>query len=83
MSLPEEQLGLLDADLIVVFPIGVSASDVTGQVLFEQLPAVQDGRAIVFDEDDEAIRLAYSANTVLSVPYALENVVPLLSDALT
>lgn len=83
VSLPEEQLGLLEADLIVVFPIGVSASDVTGQALFEQLPAVQDGRAIVFDEDDEAIRLAYSANTVLSVPYALENVVPLLSDALT
>ena len=81
-KLANEQIGVLDADLLVVFPIWLPATDVTDQPLFQQIPAVQDGRSIVFTDDDEDIRQSYSANTVLSVPFALESVVPMLADAI-
>lgn len=77
-----ERLPVLDADVLVVFPIYLPASAVTDQRLFQTIPAVADGRTLVFTEDDEAIRLAYSMNSVLSVSYAIDEVTPRLAEAL-
>lgn len=79
----QEQLGVLDADLLVVFPIYLPASEVTDQAEFQRLPAVEDGHAIVFDEanpEEQTISQAYSLNSVLSIPYALEEMVPMAAE---
>ncbi|MFI8569367.1 ABC transporter substrate-binding protein [Rhodococcus sp. NPDC078407] len=70
----EEELDLLDADLLVVFPIEKSPSEVTGSPLFQRIPAVADGRSIVFD--DPVVAKSYSTNSALSIGYALDTVVP-------
>lgn len=76
----DEKLGLLDADLTLVSPIGVRARTVTRDPLFKALPSVEDGRSVVFD--DKNISSAFAANTALSLPYALKKVVPLFAHAL-
>ena len=53
----EEQLDLLDAELTVVFPIFVEASEFTGNPLWQALPSVQEGRAVVLDDTTRAERL--------------------------
>lgn len=75
-----EKLDLLDADLLVVFPIEKSPSDVTDNPLFQRIPAVADGRYIVFD--DPVVAKSYSTNSVLSIGYALDSVVPAVASAL-
>ncbi|NLU85027.1 iron-siderophore ABC transporter substrate-binding protein [Rhodococcus sp. HNM0569] len=76
--LSEETLDLLDADLVVVFPVQRPASDVESNPVFASIPAVREGRAVVFD--DPNVQKAYSTNTVLSMRYALDTVVPLVAD---
>jgi len=77
----EENLELLDADLIVMAPIGVKATKITSDPLYKSLPAVKTGHSVVFD--DPNLSQAFATNTVLSVGYALEHVVPLFAKALT
>lgn len=75
----QEQLGVLDADLLVVFPIYVPVTQVTDQAEFQRLNAVAEDRAIVFDDtkpEDQALSNAYSLYSVLSIPYAIDNMVP-------
>lgn len=79
VPISSEQLDLLDADLLVVFPIWVETSEVTSQPLFNAIPAVAEGHSVILD--DELISSAYSLSSVLSQKYAIENVVPLLEDA--
>lgn len=74
----EENLHVLDADLVVVFPIRESAEDVENTPMFRSIPAVQDGRYVVFDSRDVA--RSYSTNTTLSITYALDSVVPLFAE---
>lgn len=76
----EENLQILDADLIVIAPIGVTAGKVTSDPLYQAIPAVQKGHSVVFD--DQSISQAFATNSVLSVGYALEHVVPLFAAAL-
>lgn len=76
----EEQVSLLDAGLTVAFPIYVEAAEYTGNPLWQALPSVQDGRAVVLE--DEALANAFSIGTAPSILYALENAVPLFADAL-
>ncbi|QYB05253.1 iron-siderophore ABC transporter substrate-binding protein [Rhodococcus sp. USK10] len=76
----EENLGVMDADMVVIFPIGRPAADVANRPLFQAIPAVRDGRYLVFD--DQAVSKAYSTNSVLSLQYALDTVVPLVSERL-
>jgi iron complex transport system substrate-binding protein len=76
----EEQVSLLDSDLTVAFPIFVEASEFTGNPLWQALPSVQEGRAVVLD--DEALANAFSIGTAPSIQYALDNAVPLFADAL-
>ena len=76
----EEQVSLLDSGLTVVFPISTEVSDITGNPLWGTLSSVQEGRAVILE--DEAVANAFSANSVLSIEYALDNAVPLFAEAL-
>lgn len=76
----EENLELLDADLIVLAPIGVKATKITSDPLDKSLPAVKAGHSVVFD--DPNLGQAFAMNSVLSVGYAVDHVVPLFAAAL-
>jgi len=76
----EEQLDLLDAELTVAFPIFVDASEFTGNPLWQALPSVQDGRAVVLD--DLTVLNAFSSASAPGLLYALETTVPMFADAL-
>ncbi|MGY1724875.1 iron-siderophore ABC transporter substrate-binding protein [Blastococcus sp. SYSU DS0533] len=77
----EEQLSLLDAELTVVFPIFVEASEFTGNPLWQALPAVQEGRAVVLD--DLTVLNAFSSASAPGLLYAVDRTVPLFADALS
>ena len=71
---------LLDAPLTVVFPIFVDATQITGNPLWQSLPSVQQGNALVLE--DQTLVNAFSSGSALGTRYALENAVPLFADAL-
>jgi len=75
-----EQVGLLDADVVLVLPIGFTQAEVDADPLIASLPAVKAGRGIVIDPSSE-LSGAYSAASVLSIPLVLEQLVPLLKTA--
>jgi iron complex transport system substrate-binding protein len=79
VDISSEQLDLLDADLIVAFPIFIPTTDITDDPLFQAVPAVADGRSVVIDGDLSA---AYSLGSTLAVQYAIDNLVPRIADAL-
>jgi iron-siderophore transport system substrate-binding protein len=81
VSISNEQLPLLDADLTVMFPIFIDAATITGDPLFQAVPSVQAGHAVVLD--DETLTSAFSIGTTLGTQYALDNAVPLFADALS
>jgi iron complex transport system substrate-binding protein len=76
----DEELRLLDAPLTVVFPIFVDAAEITGNPLWQTLPSVQAGHAVVLE--DEVLVSAFSSGSALGIGYALDNAVPLFADAL-
>jgi iron complex transport system substrate-binding protein len=77
VPISEEELDTLDADVVVIFPIQKSPSEVTDNALFQSIPAVEDGRSVVFD--DPAVAKSYSTNSILSSQYALDTVVPVVA----
>jgi len=79
VSLSDEQLELLDADLTVVLPIGVDRNQITENQLYQQIPSVADGRSVVLDSD---LSNAFSTGTVPSLLWAIDNVTPELAGAL-
>lgn len=78
VDISSEQLDLLDSDLIVAFPIFIETEQITGDPLFQAVPAVADGRAVVIDGE---LASAYSLGTSLAVQYAIDMLVPLIADA--
>ena len=74
----EENLQMLDADLIVMAPIGITAQKIESDPLYKAIPAVKKGHSLVFD--DQNISQAFATDSVLSTRYALKHVVPLLAD---
>lgn len=76
----EEQVSLLDAELTVAFPIYVEATEFTANPLWQALPSVQEGRAVVLEDD--VLVSAFSIGTAPGILYALENTVPLFAEAL-
>lgn len=78
MSVSKENLDLLDADLTVMTPIGIPATDISDDPLYKAVPSVKAGNAIVFDDKD--ISQAFATDSILSVSYALEKVVPLFAE---
>lgn len=79
VDISAEQLDLLDADLIVAFPIYIETTEITEDPQWKEIPAVADGRAVVIDGD---LSSAYSLGSVLSTKYAVEKMIPLLEKAL-
>jgi iron complex transport system substrate-binding protein len=79
VSISSEQLDLLDADLLVAFPIFIEASKITDQPLWSQIPAVKSGHAIVLDDKD--ISNAFSLGSVQAQEYLLKNFVPEIEKA--
>ncbi|WP_369374623.1 iron-siderophore ABC transporter substrate-binding protein [Promicromonospora sp. Populi] len=79
VSISEEQLDLLDADLIVAFPIWIDVEEITEDAGWQEIPAVADGRDVVITDDLSA---AYSLGTPAAQLYALDELTPLIEDAL-
>lgn len=80
VSISAERLDALDADVVVAFPIFIETSEITEDPMFRQVPAVADGRAVVIDGD---LSSAYSLGTALAQQYAVEQLVPMLEEALS
>jgi ABC-type Fe3+-hydroxamate transport system substrate-binding protein len=76
----DEQLDLLDADLTVAFPIFVEATEFTSNPLWQTLPSVTAGHAVVLD--DLTTLNAFSSASAPGLLYALDKTVPLFADAL-
>ncbi|NEB81796.1 iron-siderophore ABC transporter substrate-binding protein [Streptomyces sp. SID14478] len=81
ISVARENVNKLDADLMVMEPIGVSASTIRNDALFKKVPAVRAGHDVVF-ELNSASANAFATDSVLSVNYALDKVVPEFAKAL-
>jgi iron complex transport system substrate-binding protein len=79
VDISTEQLDLLDADLVVAFPIFIERTEITEDPLFQAVPAVAEGRSVVIDGDLSA---AYSLGSALSMRYAIDTIVPLIADAI-
>lgn len=80
VSLSDEQLDQLEADLVVVFPIGATAAEITANPGIQNLQAAKDGRIVVFDDTTQAN--AFSSGTTLGLGYALDHAVPLFAQAI-
>lgn len=80
VKISQEKLDLLDADLTVMAPIGVDAATITGDPLFQRVPSVKAGHLVVFNE--KTYSSAFATDSILSIGYALDKVVPLFAAAL-
>ncbi|HYH29679.1 MAG TPA: iron-siderophore ABC transporter substrate-binding protein [Pseudonocardia sp.] len=79
VEVSREQVGLLDGDVLVMLADDPAArAFVEGDEVLQALPVVQEGRMVVPDTDT---RGAMTYNSVISVPYALDRLVPALADA--
>jgi iron complex transport system substrate-binding protein len=76
----DEEVSLLDAPLTVVFPIFVEAGAITSNPVWGTLPSVQQGRALVLEDQD--LVSAFSSGTPLGIQYALDNAVPQFAETL-
>ncbi|WP_199516766.1 ABC transporter substrate-binding protein [Nucisporomicrobium flavum] len=75
----KERVGLLDADLTVIFGIGAGA-ELKKDAVLNSIPSAKAGRLLIIDDAD--LVNAFSTNSVLSTPYTLEKFVPMVKDAL-
>jgi iron complex transport system substrate-binding protein len=79
VDISPEQLDLLDADLLVAFPIYIETTEITDDPQWQQIPAVAEGRSLVMDGD---LSSAYSLGSVLSTKFAVEKLVPMIDEVL-
>lgn len=79
VELSTERLDLADGDVLVVLTDEASAPVVEADAVLQGLPVVTAGGLVLPDAD---LRGAMSYNTVLSAPFAVEQLSPLLVDAL-
>ncbi len=80
VSVSGENLKQLDADLVTMLPIGIEATDISEDPLYQAVPAVKAGHSVVID--DPTIGNAFSSGSPAATSYALEKVVPLFKEAL-
>lgn len=81
VQLSLEQLRLLESDVLVLGIYGDEATSIVTNPLYQQLEAVRQGRDVRLRELSTA-NGALSFSTVLSLPIALEQVVPALAAAI-
>ena len=74
----KERVGLLDADLTVMFGIGAGAELRKDKVL-NSIPAAKAGRLLIIEDAD--LVNGFSTNSVLSTPYVIEKFVPMVKEA--
>lgn len=79
ISIADEQLELLDADLTIVLPIWIEPSEVTNHELYQKIPSVMDGRSIVLDAE---MSNAFSTGTVPALQWIIENLTPQFKEVL-
>ena len=79
ISVSDEQLELLDADLTVILPIWTNPSEVTNHALYQKIPSVLDGRSIILDADTSN---AFSMGTIPALLWTLENLTPQFKEVL-
>ncbi|MCT2586357.1 iron-siderophore ABC transporter substrate-binding protein [Actinophytocola gossypii] len=80
VDLSREQVGVLDADLTVVFPIGADASALKADRVLNQLPSAKDGRLVILEDQD--LITSFSSGSTLGTLYAIDNAVPLFAEAM-
>jgi iron complex transport system substrate-binding protein len=82
-EISSERLDMIDTDLVVILAFDTEAarSQLAADPIFQGLKAVKDGRVMYVPYSTPAIGAALSFNTVLSIPYALDEFVPLLDKA--
>jgi iron complex transport system substrate-binding protein len=80
VHLSDENLDLLDADLTLILPIYVDASEASSNKLFQKVPSVQAGHAIVFDDKD--VSSAFSMGTTAAIEWALDKLPAQFEDKL-
>lgn len=80
VELSSERFDMIDTDLIVVLTFDPDAAKqaLDANPVWQGLTAVKDGRVLFVPYSDPAIGAALSFNTVLSIPYAIDQFVPLL-----
>lgn len=81
ISIARENVNKLDADLMVMEPIGLSAAEVAKDPLFKKVPAAKAGHDVVLDPKSPSGR-AFATDSVLSVNYTLDKIVPEFAKAL-
>lgn len=75
-----ERANELEADLFVSWVADDAAKEaITADPLLSQIPALKNGGLVA--DSDNTLTLSISAANVLSIPYALDNFVPLLGEA--
>ncbi|WP_084709327.1 iron-siderophore ABC transporter substrate-binding protein [Rubrobacter aplysinae] len=81
IDLSRERLDLLDAaDVLVWVEIAIGFGPVREDPLYQELDVAQENRDIFLE--DEVLNGALSFGSVLSLPFALENLVPRLATAI-
>jgi len=75
----KEKVGLLDADLTVMFGLGAGA-ELKNDPVLNSIPSAKAGRLLILDDAD--LVNGFSTNSVLSTPYVLEKFVPMVKAAL-
>lgn len=75
-----EQVLVFEADVAVLFPIGYTLEELESDPLLASLDVVTEGRAVLLPPDGE-LSEAFSAASILSIPIALEGIVPQLAEA--
>jgi iron complex transport system substrate-binding protein len=80
VELSTERLDLIDTDLIVVltFDPATAKQQLDANPVFQDLKAAKEGRVLYVPYSQPAIGAALAFNTVLSIPYAIDQFVPLL-----
>ncbi|WP_199441962.1 iron-siderophore ABC transporter substrate-binding protein [Umezawaea beigongshangensis] len=75
-----EKLEVLDADKLVWVTSDQGSEDrIKNEQLYQKLKVVQEGRDVFLSYSTPPIGAAISFNTVLSVPYAIDQAVPLIA----
>ena len=78
MDIARENTAQLDADLSVVVDVEGQHRTVLADPLYQALSAVRPGS--VARVTDESVMAAYSFNSALSLPYAVDALVPLSAE---
>lgn len=79
IKISDERLELLDADLTIMIPIGVDPEAVTSQPLFNKIPSVSAGRAVVLDRESSR---AFSTGTAPAMLWALDHLPSKFAEAM-